>query len=187
MEKEEFRPVTYPNIQKDRYMISNYGKVFDIKKDKIRKINFRDKNGYVKIHLRDNDNVRRYIGVHRLVAWEFCKGFDETVGRIIVNHKDSNTENNYFENLEWTTYSENNLHAVDHGNNYCRGISNNNNVYSEETIREICNMLTQKLSMMKIMNFYGYKEKKENNSFYALIIAIKHRKLWNHINKEYNY
>lgn len=42
--------------------------------------------------------------VHRLVAAEFCEGYNEG---FVVNHKDGNRLNNNSENLEWVTQQEN--------------------------------------------------------------------------------
>lgn len=48
--------------------------------------------------------------VHRLVASVWIPKPDEL--QIVVNHKDFNKLNNSVENLEWTTHSENALHAA---------------------------------------------------------------------------
>ena len=51
--------------------------------------------------------------VHRLVADAFCPG--QTDERNQVNHKDGDGANNYFDNLEWLSASENSQHAHDAG------------------------------------------------------------------------
>lgn len=48
------------------------------------------------------------IKVHRIVAKTFLTDVD---GKDLVNHKDGDKTNNYFENLEWCTNSENQIHA----------------------------------------------------------------------------
>ena len=55
---------------------------------------------------------RHYRTVHRLVAETFLP---EVKGKDIVNHKDGNKQNNNVENLEWSTYSENTIHALHQG------------------------------------------------------------------------
>lgn len=59
------------------------------------------------------DGVKKYVSVHLLVARHFCKKRRHCN---IVNHLDSNIYNNYYENLEWTTYAGNAIHGYEHGN-----------------------------------------------------------------------
>lgn len=59
-------------------------------------------------------NLRKYgkshvIPVHILVAKAFIPNPDNLP---TVNHKDGNKSNNVVENLEWTSYAENNIHAL---------------------------------------------------------------------------
>jgi len=51
--------------------------------------------------------------IHRLVAAAFLIQFGD---KPIINHIDSNPQNNAVENLEWTTVGGNNKHAYEHGN-----------------------------------------------------------------------
>lgn len=54
----------------------------------------------------------RNIGVHRLVAEEFCV---KPLGTTIVNHKDGDRQNNHKDNLEWCTVADNTRHAIQAG------------------------------------------------------------------------
>jgi hypothetical protein len=66
-------------------------------------------SGYPLVHLY-LDNDRSALTVHSLVARAFLPApTGET-----VNHKNGVKTDNRAENLEWATYSENHLHAVDH-------------------------------------------------------------------------
>ena len=66
-------------------------------------------NRDVRISLWKNGKSKDYL-VHRLVAEAFIPNPDN---KPTVNHIDGNPRNNYVENLEWTTYRENNNHAFD--------------------------------------------------------------------------
>lgn len=93
------------------YEISNTGFVRNVQTGLI-KSNEIDKNGYVRIQLCKH-KVRRKFFIHRLVATCFI---ENPQNKPQVNHKDMNRSNNCVDNLEWTTNSENQLHAI-----ACRG------------------------------------------------------------------
>lgn len=58
------------------------------------------------------DGKPKFIRTHRLVANAFC---DNPDGKLEVNHIDGCKLNNFSENLEWCTSSENQLHAYQIG------------------------------------------------------------------------
>lgn len=132
----------YPN-----YKVSNFGYIYSIKTHRKLKP-FISKAGYEMISLCNSEGVRKY-SVHRLVAKHFC--VPETSEDIIVNHKDGIRLNNKVDNLEWTTYSKNNLHSFQIGTNvpvfgekhFASKLSNND-------VIEIKKLLEQGLSQQKI-------------------------------------
>lgn len=73
------------------------------------------------------------LPVHRAVALAWVENTRPGVATI-VNHKDGNPLNNHYSNLEWVTYAENNVHAVE------TGLRNDNipckvrNYYTKEVI-----------------------------------------------------
>lgn len=80
----------------EQYLISNYGKVKNIKTGRILKKRI-DKKGYCHYALYKNKKTKEFKA-HRLVAIHFIsnpKNFSQ------VNHKDNNKLNNYVYNLEW--------------------------------------------------------------------------------------
>lgn len=92
------------------YEVSNLGKV--------KSLNFNHKNrektlkpwfclGYNFVILSKDKKVKNYR-VHRLVAIAFIPNPEN---KATVNHKNWTPTDNRLENLEWATYSENNLHA----------------------------------------------------------------------------
>lgn len=72
---------------------------------------FIEKSGYVSIKLCKSGHSKRYL-VHRIVANAFIPN---PQSKPQINHKDGNKSNNTVNNLEWTTNSENQKHAVNLG------------------------------------------------------------------------
>ncbi|MMZ62051.1 hypothetical protein D1872_242370 [compost metagenome] len=189
-EPEVFKPVTYPTVKKDKYLISNYGILYDRKRD-IDVPSRPDKDGYSKLCVAAHSNEVKqvYVGIHQLVAWEFVSGFDIKSGRTIVNHKDTNKSNNYFLNLEWSTVAENTQHGYEHGNGK-RGTEHYKNKYDIETIHLICKHIEGGLRNMEISNLlYGHNSKAESvkSGIYDLIRDIRRKKCWEHISRKYNF
>jgi len=87
------------------YQISNFGNVKNIQTNKIL-VGDVNSSGYKRVVL--YKPIKKRFFIHRLVAIHFCDGYQEN---LVVNHKDGNKQNNCFNNLEWVTHSENDLHA----------------------------------------------------------------------------
>lgn len=68
----------------------------------------KDGNGYMVVNLR-RDGTSHVAFIHILVATAFIQN---PHGYPMVNHKDGDKTNNDVGNLEWTTYSYNNIHAL---------------------------------------------------------------------------
>lgn len=60
------------------------------------------------------DKTRQLVAVHIAVALAWVPN-DDPVNKTVVNHKDGDPMNNWYMNLEWTTSSGNNYHAVNTG------------------------------------------------------------------------
>lgn len=115
----KFYPLTLDNLNgeewKDianydgKYQISNFGRVKSFCRGtcKILKPNF--VAGYLRFELSMN-NERKCFLAHRLVAETFIPNNEE---KKQVNHIDGHKFNNYVDNLEWVTSSENAQHAYD--------------------------------------------------------------------------
>ena len=88
------------------YSVSNLGNVKSKKRDIILKP-LLGTMGYLYVNLYKNKIGKHYF-IHRLV----CQSFhDNPLNKKCVNHLDGDRLNNVFYNLEWATYSENNMHA----------------------------------------------------------------------------
>ena len=102
----------YVKGYEDLYRVSNYGRLFSIKNNRIvlGRVG-KGKNAYRYMTLHDNKrNIRKLL--HVLVAEHFI---DNPDNKPIINHKDGNKLNNHIKNIEWSTYYENNMHALETG------------------------------------------------------------------------
>lgn len=110
------------------YQVSTLGRVQRLQRDLVQKhysgglshYHFKEKiikplkntNRYLYINLtKGRKNYKKNI--HRLVAEAFI---DNPNNYKYINHKDSNTQNNCVDNLEWCTQSYNIKYAYDNGN-----------------------------------------------------------------------
>ena len=90
------------------YKVSTFGNV--IRNGKQLK-KYTAKNGYVLVRLYKNGKQTQRL-VHRLVAISFIQNPNKLPE---VNHIDGNKENNFVNNLQWVTHSENMVHAKSNG------------------------------------------------------------------------
>ena len=74
-------------------------------------------SGYLVVNLR-KDHTSKVVCVHHLVAETFIPNPDNLP---TINHIDGNKHNHRVENLEWASYSENNIHALSTGLRRPRG------------------------------------------------------------------
>lgn len=88
------------------YLIYDNGKVYSYYTNKfIRPA--KDKKGYQRICLYDDNGNKKTYKVHRLVAEAFIKNFHDTLS---VNHINYNRADNRIENLEMCTHQDNIKH-----------------------------------------------------------------------------
>lgn len=87
------------------YRISNYGDILSIKTNKILKTHI-NKKGYVGVCL-TKDKKEKYNTIHRLVALTFLGNKPH----LQVNHINGIKNDNFVDNLEWCSPSENLKHS----------------------------------------------------------------------------
>lgn len=92
----------------ENYELYDSGDLINLNTHKQLKGKIKD-NGY-RIYTLSKNNQKKDFYVHRLVAEYFVIN-DDPENKIVINHKDGNKLNNDYTNLEWCTYSENNIHA----------------------------------------------------------------------------
>ena len=153
----------------ENYSVSNYGK---IRNDKTGRILKPQKNtcGYLFVVLYEN-GVCKTLKIHRLVALAFI---DNPENKRTINHIDGVKINNFVDNLEWNTQSENMQHAVNTGLNDAKGIKNGRAKLSENQVLEI-------RKLYATGDYYQKDLAKIFDVHQTVIGFIINRKLWKHI------
>lgn len=101
-----------------RYAVSADGSILDLKTWKVSKILKPVERGYPSMTIYNPDkSIYHNVYIHRLVALAWVKNFSY-VDKPIVNHIDGNKNNFHFKNLEWVSFSENSIHAVNNNLRY---------------------------------------------------------------------
>ena len=104
---EEFRSI--PGY--DAYKVTKYGVVYNVVKRRI--IRPYTVDGRLAVDAFYGSKTET-LPISRAVALAWVPNPDPQTNTV-VNHIDGNPLNNYFRNLEWTTYLGNNLHAIETG------------------------------------------------------------------------
>lgn len=86
-----------------KYFITEDGQVWSEKTKMFLKPRF-DKNGYVRISMKNDEGKLKTRFIHRLVAEAYIPNPE---GLATVNHKDENKQNNCVDNLEWLSQKDN--------------------------------------------------------------------------------
>lgn len=91
-----------------KYAITEQGVIKNTETDSI--LPWHQSNGYIFVRIVDDYGRRVSIGQHRALALTYLE-MPNTSEAVTVNHKDGNKSNNALGNLEWATYTENQLHS----------------------------------------------------------------------------
>ena len=149
------------------YQVSNFGRVKSKRTNKILKP-FLVRNGYHTVSL-CNNGYQQNVLVHRLVCIAFIGDQDRLD---CVNHKDGVKTNNHVSNLEWSTYTQNNRHAVETGLKNQKGENHFNSKLNDEAVKFIRE------------NFKVISRKELAEKFkvtVSLIAMVQTYKIWKHI------
>lgn len=171
---------TYPGVKKDCYLITDDGKVYSLLTDKFLSLKLTS-DGYYEVALCSDitPSKRKYVRVHRLVAYQFVPNPNNYP---VVDHLDCDKGHNHYTNLEWVTVLENTQRAVTNG--LVNGIKR-----PVELVIQICELFELGYSSMEVfcnLTPYG-KRISDDPSLYRFIDSIRHRKSWNEITKNYSY
>lgn len=145
----------------ERYAISNLGRVWNLKTDKVLKNIRNPSTGYAMLSLCKN-GVRRTARVHVLVAQAFLP----KTGREL-NHKDGDKMNPRLDNLEWVAPHENIRHAINRGLWHHR---NNKQTLDEYKVAAIRAALKVGVAGIKLAKEFGVTP--------AMISMIKNNKTY---------
>ena len=174
MDVEEFKDIKgYEGL----YQISNFGRIKSLKRDcgnqycdidKILSLKM-DSYGYPQQVLCKNGK-RKSHKIHRLVAIHFIENIEN---KAQINHINGIKTDNNVTNLEWTTMSENIVHAYSLRLIDRRGVKNTMSKLNESQVLEIRKMKELGASISDIKNVF--------NVSISVIYNIIKRKLWPHI------
>jgi hypothetical protein len=159
--EEEYKDVTG---YKGRYRVSNIGNVFSVKRDKVL-TPAKSVHGYLRLVLcKNGEQVNKSI--HSLVAKEFIGACPEGC---VINHIDGDKTNNCVDNLEYVSYSDNNLHAYNTGLAKS-GESHYNSKLTDAEVHSIRVGLSNGEKINSLAEDYGVSRE--------TISAIKHGRNW---------
>jgi len=150
------------------YIIHSDGKVWSQISNKFLKP-WLSKSGYQLIRFADSNKTHT---IHRLVAESFIPNPNRLA---YVNHKDGNKLNNDFNNLEWISATDNNLHA------YSTGLTpvGQENVHSILTEKEVLEI--RKVYVSGHPNYGCGPLGRKYNTTESNIRKIVKRKSWKHL------
>jgi hypothetical protein len=156
----------------DKYYVSNLGRVISTKFNKVKFMTpSTSKKGYLRVTIK-KDNKFKTTNIHGLVAQAFIPNPNKLRE---VNHTDGVKSNNEVINLEWTTRSENMIHAYSIGLKCNKGSKNTASKLTEEQVREIRATYKNRDCNAKVFaERYGIVE--------TTLHYILSGKLWSHIN-----
>lgn len=162
------------------FKISNYGRIYNKRKDNELKSWTNNRNGYICSMLCEN-SVKKNVRVHILVAKAFIPNPDN---KPFVNHIDGDKTNNLSNNLEWVTQSENQLHA--HKTKLqvnAKGTQSKLSKVNDKLVIEIAILLSQGYNTTKIIELADFTNC-EIKSKRALISRIRRKESYTNLTKD---
>lgn len=176
---EKWRPVVG---YEGHYEVSSLGRVRSLERPKVDRLGrkylipnrilrqYPCPQGYMKVKLYQ-EGVGKTQRVHRLVALAFLEA---PAAPLEVNHLDRNMANNHVANLEWSTRSENMVHAHEVGGvNHTKGEDHYCSVLTADMVREARRRVAAGERKSVVAREFGVS--------YGSIKCAVARKTWKHI------
>jgi hypothetical protein len=158
-----------------KYKVSNLGNVFSYPKVRCRKEKVLKpmlmRNGYLTVDLCKDKTITRFL-IHRLVANAFIENKEN---KYSVNHKNGIKSDNCVINLEWSSRSENQKHAIAIGLRTAKGVKNSQSKLTENQVACIFNDIRPYILISK-----------DYNISIPTISDIKRGHTWRHITSVLN-
>jgi len=172
-----YKPITYPGVARNRYIITEDGKVMETGYQ-LRP--FVNSYGYLQIRLVGEDGNLVYPLISRLVAYEFC--LDNRNIAYTVDHRDCNKLNNNYSNLEWVTAKANLRRAYE---NKLFGFSS---YKTNDQIQKLCKILEKdpNITYSNACIKAGIPNLNSNQAK-GLCCDIIDRRYWTDISKSYDF
>lgn len=166
-----------PNVQMYRYLISNYGRLYDNYEQRFVPASM--KNGYCRskivIYTDPFTTSQLDVYIHRLVCYYF--NYFPGCETLFVNHKNGNKLFNKWTNLEWVTPQQNVIHAV--RNNLIKsGGDSTSALLTNDDAEKVCQMIVEGLSNEDIGKYFNVSA--------SLISAIRCGETYRNVSDKYN-
>ena len=138
------------------YYITEDGKCYNSITGKFLKGQVNCLHGYFSYNITLPNGKMKRLPAHRLVAIAYIPNPDN---KPEVNHIDGNKLNNNVKNLEWCTFKENSIHAVEHNLIKSGEESHRSKLRNEDVlfIRNLYNNQKEKYSTTKLSEQFGVK------------------------------
>lgn len=157
---------------------NQYGLIYSTKSKQFLKHTI-DKDGYHRITI---DKYNTNYAIHRLVYSCWNQIILDT--NRVVHHKDSNKDNNYYLNLEYTSFAMNTRYSI------LQKEKKLDIHYTEEDIHKMCQMMENGKSYRDIAIEFGidYTNEKEYKNFRnRLSLLLQQKSAWVDISSQYNF
>lgn len=173
----------------DKYWISNYGRLYNADHGFCENPIIGN-NNYLSVRLDRKPGTYEKPGqssmlikLHRLVCMAF-HGVPENYRELHVNHINTDIHDCSAENVEWMTCRDNVQYSFKMGK---RGVGEKSNryIFSEATVRRICELLEQGITVPKEISMIVFGEYKQQ--YLSLICNIKSKKFWTSVSKDYDF